>query len=62
MTAHIAYAMAVAGVPSVMNVLEKYFVPNNEDKLIDTGVTVVTAENLPFYLKYQVECLGLTTG
>ena len=61
-TAHIAYAMAVAGVPSVMNVLEKYFVPNNEDKLIDTGVTVVTAENLPFYLKYQVECLGLTTG
>lgn len=61
-TAHIAYAMAATDVPTVMDVLDDYFESDSDDKLLDTGMTIVTPSNLSFYLQYQVECLGLTTG
>jgi ABC-type sugar transport system substrate-binding protein len=58
-TGHIAYAMAANSVSSVMEILKDYFEPTSDDHLLDTGMTIVTPENLPFYLQYQVECLGL---
>lgn len=59
LTAHIAYAMALAGVPAVMDVLDEYFTPNSDDHLLDTGTTVLTPSTLTSYLSYQEECLGV---
>ena len=61
-TAHIAYAMSVTDPETVMDALEAFFEPDSDDKLIDTGMTVITPETLPIFLDYQRECLGVSGG
>jgi ribose transport system substrate-binding protein len=62
LSAHITYAMIAAGRQTAMDVLAPYFESNRSDHLLDTGMTVVTVDNLDRYSSYQEECLGLTSG
>lgn len=62
MSAHIAYAMAVAGADAVHEVLEKYYQGGISDNLLDTGMTVITPENQASYTEYQEVCLHLTSS
>ena len=60
--AYIAYALAAKDAESVLGVLDDYFEFGAEDRLLNTGISVVTPENLESYREYQVECLGLPAG
>lgn len=62
LSAHIIYAMASSGAPAVLEALAPYFEVGPSDRILDTGMTVVTPENLGLYSEYQTVCLGLTSG
>ena len=62
LSAHITYAMVATDPATVLDVLDEYFESNVDDHLLDTGMTVVTSDNLEIYSEYQETCLGLTSG
>jgi len=57
LSAHVAYAMAVAGNEAVHEVLDPFYFVASADRLLDTGMTIVTADNLDSYLEYEESCL-----
>lgn len=57
LTTYILYAMKVLGVDETMTILSPYLVGDNKD-LLNTGVDVVTPDNLGEYNTYQMDCLG----
>lgn len=61
LSAQIVYSMAVTDVTRVMEALEPFLETGSDDKLLDTGMTVVTPENLADYQDYQLTCLGVTS-
>lgn len=62
LSAHVIYAMVATDPETVLDTLDSYFESGVNDKLLDTGMTVVTSDNLEAYSEYLEECLGLTSG
>jgi ribose transport system substrate-binding protein len=61
LSTYVLYAMSTLGVQQTMTLLAPYLSGPKGD-LLDTGVDLVTPDNLADYGSYQSECLGVTMG
>ena len=59
MTAYIGYSMAALGIDKTMDVLAPYLSAGN-DGILDTGMVILTPENLADFKTYQSTCFGVT--
>jgi ribose transport system substrate-binding protein len=58
LSTYVAYAMAVVGVDDTMAALSEKLTGDDGD-LLNTGIDVLTPDNLEDYNAYSTECLGL---